>query len=351
MPFHSKNRLLRPLLLLGAGYLLLRYGLPLILPFLIGGVLALSAEPAVGFFCHRCSLKRGSAAFLGVSLSLILISTLGLLLFSGIFHAMRILAAVMPELLTSARQGLSVLQDRLLSLALSAPDGIRELLTKAVLGIFDGGGSLYTQAVSALPGLAAGILSHVTGSFLGIGTAILSAYLLSPRLPEIRQQLREKLPQHWTNHYRPMLQRLRQAAAGWLKAQARLMGLTFAILLAGFWLLRISHAPVWALLIALVDAIPMLGTGLVLIPWSVIRFLQQEPAQGIGLMGLFLVATLTRSALEPRLVGQQLGLDPLVTLLCLYLGYQLFGIPGLLLAPLLGVTAAQLWHPTPEDKL
>ena len=128
------------------------------------------------------------------------------------------------------------------------------------------------------------------------------------------------------------------------------MGLTFCILLAGFLLLQVPYAPLWATLIALVDAIPMLGTGLILVPWSVIRFLQQEPAQAIGLLGIFVTATLARSALEPRLVGQQLGLDPLVTLIALYLGYQLLGIPGLLVAPLLAVAAVHLVNTPPAER-
>ena len=350
MPSSPYFRLLRPILLLGLAIALLRYGLPLVLPFLIGILLALAAEPAVRFLCNRLSIKRSAAAFWGVSLTLILLSALGLLLFSGLFHAMRWLASIMPELVSAAQQGLTTLQDRLLSLALSAPDGIREFLTKTVLGIFDSGGSLYAQAMSALPGLVAGIVSHVTGGFVGIGTAVLSAFLISHRLRKLKQWLRAKLPERWQQHYRPAFANLRQAAGGWLNAQARLMGLTFCILLAGFLLLWVPYAPVWAFLIALLDAVPMLGTGLVLIPWSIIHFLRQEPVQGTGLMALFLAATLTRSTLEPRLVGQQLGLDPLVTLICLYLGYQLLGLPGLLLAPLLGVTAMQVFRTSNEDQ-
>ena len=349
MPQPLPSRLLRLFLLPVLAVVFLRYGFPLALPFLAGGAVALAAEPPVRFLCQKLSFKRSFASFLGVTVTLVLLSALGLLLFSAAFHGLRWLAAIAPELLETTRQGLTSLQDRLLALALGAPEGIRDLLAKTVLGIFDSGDALYTQAAAALPGLAAGLLSHLTGGFLGFGTGILSAYLISGRLPELKQWLRSRLPERWSKQYRPALRNLRLALGGWLKAQARLMGLTFGILLAGFWLLRIRFAPIWAGLIALVDAVPMLGTGMILVPWSVISFLQQDPARAVGLLGIFAAATLARSALEPRMVGQQLGLDPLVTLISLYLGYQLLGIPGLLTAPLLAVLTIRLLNMPPAE--
>ena len=93
---------------------------------------------------------------------------------------------------------------------------------------------------------------------------------------------------------------------------------------------------------ALVDAFPVLGTGTVLLPWSLLCFLQQDSARAIGLLGIYTTVTLTRSLMEPKLVGRHLGLDPLATLMSLYIGYRLWGIPGMLFAPLLAVTALQL---------
>ena len=94
--------------------------------------------------------------------------------------------------------------------------------------------------------------------------------------------------------------------------------------------------------IALIDARPVLGSGMVLVPWSIVCFLQGEAPRGIGLLGIYAAACLLRSVLEPRFVGKQLGLDPLLTLAAIYIGYRLFGIGGMILAPLLAVFATQL---------
>ena len=96
------------------------------------------------------------------------------------------------------------------------------------------------------------------------------------------------------------------------------------------------------LAVSLVDALPVLGTGTVLVPWAVICFLQGEGARAIGLLGVYAVVTLSRSMLEPKLVGRHLGLDPLVTLMALYAGYRLWGVGGMIFAPLLAVTIMQV---------
>ena len=139
------------------------------------------------------------------------------------------------------------------------------------------------------------------------------------------------------------LKRVRKAVSSWLLAQLQLSGVTFTILLLGYLLLGVSYAPLWALVTAVVDALPVLGTGSVLLPWSLISLLQGNVAQAIGLVGIYVVVAVTRSVLEPRLLGKHLGLDPLVTLIALYVGYKLWGIAGMILSPLLAVTVLQLF--------
>ena len=102
-----------------------------------------------------------------------------------------------------------------------------------------------------------------------------------------------------------------------------------------------GHAPLAAFLTTLVDALPVLGTGMVLIPWALICFLGGNSIRGLGLLGLYATAALVRSVLEPKLVGSHLGLDPLVTLIAMYCGLRLWGLAGMLLLPMLAATVFQ----------
>ena len=120
------------------------------------------------------------------------------------------------------------------------------------------------------------------------------------------------------------------------------MLIVWGIVSLGLFLLGVPRAVFWAALVAAVDAVPMLGTGLVLGPWAAVSFLQGDNLRGAGLLGIYGVAAMTRTVLEPRLVGRQLGLDPLVTLAALYLGFRLWGLPGLLLAPVVAAAGKSL---------
>ena len=97
-------------------------------------------------------------------------------------------------------------------------------------------------------------------------------------------------------------------------------------------------------LIALFDALPVFGAGMILIPWALISFLQSDTRMGFGLIILYGVEALTRSALEPRLVGRQIGLHPLATLLAFYVGYRLMGVLGMILFPIASILIKQLFE-------
>ena len=113
------------------------------------------------------------------------------------------------------------------------------------------------------------------------------------------------------------------------------MGVTYGVVALGLTVVGIRYGFFWAILIALVDAVPILGTGTVLVPWAVVELLQGQTLRGIGLAATYVAALVIHTVLEPRLVGRHLGLDPLLTLAFLYVGYRLWGILGMIFAPML----------------
>lgn len=324
------------------GWIFLRYGLPVLLPFLLGAALALAAEPLVGLLNRRLKLPRFLAAGIGVTAVFVLLIALLVMLIALVIREAGQLAQIMPDIVKSAQQGLGSLESWLLKMAGNAPDGVRPVLEGSVVNLFSGSGATMNKFTEKLLGVAAGLLGWVTNSALTFATAVLAAFMISAKLPRIKEWIRGHLPQVWRERYFPALKGLKDALIGWLTAQLKLSGITLILLFIGFWALRIPYAPVWAIAVALVDAFPVLGTGTVLIPWSVICLLQGESARGTGLLGLYAVVWLVRSVLEPRLLGKELGLDPLVTLLAMYAGYKLFGFLGMILSPLLAVAAVRL---------
>lgn len=319
------------------------------LPFLLGMALALLAEPAVRFLQHRLRLPRFAAVGIGLTGSLVLGLSLLVLLCSLLIRELGILAGILPNLEESARSGLQTLEDWLLGLAAGTPEGIRPLLTRTVLGLSGSGGSIMNQALGQLPRLAASFLSHLSSGLVGIGTGLLSAFLISARLPQLQSWFQRSLPSRWKERYLPALKNVRSASLCWLKAQLKLSGLTLLIVTAGLTLLHVSYAPIWAVGIALVDAVPLLGTGIILLPWCLICLVRGETLLAAGLFAVYCAAAVSRTVWEPRLLGKHLGLDPLLTLIALYFGYQAWGILGMVLSPLLAVAAIGLTRARPNS--
>ncbi|HBF3457243.1 TPA: AI-2E family transporter, partial [Clostridioides difficile] len=114
-----------------------------------------------------------------------------------------------------------------------------------------------------------------------------------------------------------------------LKAYAILLSVTFIELLIGLTILKVENAFTISVIIALVDILPVLGTGSILTPWMIISLINGNINLAIGLLILYIIITVVRQILEPKVVGHQIGLYPLITLMCMFVGAQLFGIAGL----------------------
>ena len=343
-----RQTLLSMLAVFAAVWLAGKFLLPLVSPFLLGAALALAAEPMVRFLNRRVRIPRTVSTAIGVSMAFCLLALLLLTLCAFALRQLKALAGILPNLEETARTGLALVQTRLLELASHAPQGIRPLLEDNVRTLLADSGTLLGKLTAWLLGLAGSLLSHVPDSALGLGTDILSAFLISAKLPRIHQWLRRRIPGQQLRSMLDSVRQMRGVLGKWLLAQCKLMSLTFCILAAGLTLLRIPGSLLWAVLVSLVDALPILGTGTVLVPWSVVSFLQGDTPRALGILGIYITAALTRSMLEPKLLGKHLGLDPLVTLIALYVGFRLWGIGGMILSPLLAVTVLQLF-PEPES--
>lgn len=323
-------------------WLAVRFLLPLIRPFLLGLVLALAAEPMVRFLENRLRLSRQIAAGLGVSMAFCFLALLVTVLCAAAVRQLRSLAGILPGLEEAARTGLDLVQTNLLALTARAPRNLRPVLTEHLRLLFSDGSTLLGKITAWLLGLAGGILGRLPDSALGFGTGILSAFLLSARLPKIRRWLLGKIPRDTLVALQNRLKRLRRMLRSWLTAQLKLMSVTYCIIAGGLTLLRIPRSLLWAFVIALVDALPVFGTGTVLIPWALVCFLQGNRVLALGIAGTYATAALTRSILEPKLLGQHLGLDPLAALAALYIGCKLWGIAGMIAAPMATVALLQL---------
>lgn len=323
-----------------------RYLLPVALPFLLGAGIALVAEPAVSTLSRR--LPRWVATALSITVTLAILAGVVSLLGAVALRQMGRLAKNVPEMAETARQGLVAAQDWLTAVTGQIPETLRPAVQRTVTEFFSDGNGLLEQVTQRIPGVVTNTVGKIGSGAVSLGTGVVAAYLISARLPGLKQTISARLPDTWKEKTLPALRRVRAALGGWLKAQLKLCAVTWGIVTVGFLLLGIPNGTLWALLVAVVDAVPILGTGTILVPWAAVSLIKKESLQAIGLLCTYGVAAMTRTVLEPRLVGKQLGLDPLTTLAALYVGFRFWGFAGLLLTPILASAAKSILAKDPQ---
>lgn len=327
-------------LALAGTWLALRFLLPWLAPFLLALGLAALMEPAVGALCLRWRWKRGAAAGLCTLAFVSAAAGLVWLLCSRLGVELGALLQRLPEILGSVSATLSSWQARLARLLDGA--GVSAWMNQVSRGFY--------AFLSGLPGLLSekllGLLSAFAGAapsvLLFLVTALIGTYFVSASYPELLRFVRRQLPPRFAVRAAKLCRDLRRTLGRWLRAQLIMMLITFAELTLAFALLRVNYALVLALVTAVIDALPVLGTGTVLIPWALYSFLTGDVARGVGLAVTYGAVTLLRSCIQAKLLGDQLGLHPLATLVSIYVGWRVWGVWGMVLFPILAISLKQL---------
>ena len=335
-------------LTLGGGLLALGLGfglLPLLLPFVLAYGVALLVEPGVEALGRRTPLPRWARSGLCVTV-LFLGTGLGLWCFGRVLWGELLrLGRQLPGLLRQLHPGLQRLRLWLEGLAARLPETLSGSAIRWIRELFADGAGLIGSIYEFLSGLASRVLTGLPRLLLGCVTTVLASYMSSAALPRMKAWLKKRLPAAWIRRLRRLRDRCRGAFGGWCRAQLKLMGIVFLLLSLGLWILGVEFPLLFGGLIALLDGLPVLGTGTVLLPWALVSFLQEDSRLGFGLLALYGLCSIGRSVLEPHLVGRQLGLPPLLTLLAFYTGARLFGVPGMVLLPLVAVVVYQAAKP------
>ena len=198
------------------------------------------------------------------------------------------------------------------------------------------------SVASRFPAFAAKLVSAVPQTFLFFVVTVLSAVYLCVDYDKIRAFLHAHLSDgHWGT-VTQMAGVMKHTAGQFVKSYFLLFLVTFAGLFFGFVVMGEPYAFLFALLTAVVDGLPILGMGIVLFPLAIYHFMLGDIGYGIGICVLYLVLTVLRQVLEPRILGVGMGMHPLVMLMAMYCGLQIFGIGGMLLAPFVAVTVKNI---------
>lgn len=318
--------------------------LPVGLPFLCGWALAGMARPMERVLTVRAKVPQRLASFLCITLLSAAICAAVWLLARLVFSEAEHLTRRIPALLSSLAKPLSGLHAWLLRMAAKLPDPAAAVAAQWLERLFAGGAGIAESLSGGALALVGRVISRVPHILLFLMTALLSAYLISSEREKLALTARRHIPAQWYARGKKIAKRLKSALGGYVKAQLRLSLVVLAVSGLGLLLLRQKNAAALAVVIALVDALPVFGAGTILIPWGVLSFLRGEASLGAGMLVLYALCAVGRAFLEPRFLGKQIGLDPLMTLAALYAGFRLFGILGMILLPVAVILLKQLYE-------
>lgn len=313
-------------------------------PFVAGWVIALIASPLVRLFEEKVKLKRkaGSAFVIVVIIGLVvlLIYFVGSQLINqvvGLIGALPEMWAGMEKDLENIGETLSALLDKLPGDTRLDLDSVVEQI-EIVLGDFFG--KISTPAIGAVGNFA----KQLPSIFIGVIMALLSAYFFVAEREQLNEWCRRHMPVSVQMRYRSIRNSLVHSVGGYFKAQLKIEVWMYLLLLVGLGLLRVNYFALIALGIAFMDFLPFLGTGTVLIPWAIIQILTADYKMAVWLLIIWGGGQLARQLIQPKIVGDSMGVPPLPTLFLLFIGYKVGGVVGMIVAVPIGLLVYSMYQ-------
>ena len=306
--------------------------LALMFPFVVGWVIAMIASPLVNWLEKKFNIVKKLGSALVVILVLALIVLILYFSISKLVTETISLLENIPQLYKELEAGLDQIGNSLQGIFHRLPPQFQEGWDNILLNMDQKVGTFITKISEPTVAAAGNFAKRVPSYLISIIVAIMSAYLFTVEHEEVLVWAKKTAPPSVVKRMTLVSDNLKYAVGGYLKAQIKIMGVVFLILWVGLTLLQVHYAVLIAIVIAFLDFLPFFGTGTAMIPWALYKFLVGNVKMAVLLLIVYAITQLVRQLLQPRMLGKSMGLNPLVTLILLYLGYRLGGVTGMIVA-------------------
>lgn len=312
-------------------------------PFVVGWIIALIAGPLVRFFEEKVKIKRkaGSAVVIIVIIGLVVL----VLYLAGtkIVEEVVGLMEALPDIWESMEadfqdigNNLNVVYEKLPTDAQNTISDVADQITGYI-------GSLFSKIGSPTISTVGNFAKQVPSILIGIIMALLSSYFFVAERDNITRWFYKTMPHSIQKRYQILKRSLVKAVGGYFKAQLKIEVWMYLLLFVGLMILRVDYAFLIALGIAFLDFLPFFGTGTVMVPWAIIKILSSDYKFAIGLLIIWGVGQLARQVIQPKIVGDSVGVAPIPTLFLLFIGYKLSGVIGMIVAVPLGLIISTMY--------
>ncbi len=312
-------------------------------PFVIAAIIAAIANPMVRFLEKKMKIRRkaGSVVVIVLTLAAVLAACYGILYILiteivGFFTS----APDMWAKVTSSFQSITFEVNHRFALL---PKGTKDFLGNLGQNIYDAlskiGSSIGKDAAES----ASNGVKNAPQFIIGVIMCILASYLFVAEREQIGKYTMRIIPEHMKERFLIVTHTMKSAVGGYFKAQFKIMVFVYIVLFIGFLILGIDYAFLIALLIAFLDFLPFFGTGAVMWPWALYAFIQKDYKFAIGMMVVWGLSQLVRQLIQPKFVGDSIGMPAIPTLILLYTGFRIKGALGLILAVPIGMIVYNLY--------
>jgi sporulation integral membrane protein YtvI len=321
------------------------------LPFVIGWIIAMIANPLVKFLEKKVKILRKHSSAIIIVLVIAAIVGVLYLFIALIIRESKQLIEDLPNIIKQTEFKLEQLSIRVEEISSSMPQPVKQAINNIMNNInknligFEPREDLLTYSV------ASNLAQNIADFFLTLIITILSAYFFIAKRDEIMTDFKKVMPNSIVEGWRFIYDNFTKAVGGYFKAQFKIMIVLCIIMFAGFEILDVSYSFLLALGIALLDFLPVFGTGAVLWPWALLEMISGNYFIAIGLVVIYLVCQIIKQILQPKMVGDSIGISPLSTLLFLYIGYKLYGVIGMIIGVPVGMVIVNLYRVGMFDRI
>lgn len=318
------------------------------MPFVVGFIISLIVNPIVKFLDKKLRIKR-TYGLLFLTAAVVGAVTFGCYAFGTMLLVeTKEFIAEIPAIYEATKQELSAATAQFQSIIAMLP-GMQEFdfaalessLAKMISDTVDG---LFTaETFSKIGNLADVLVSVIMG--------ILATYFFVVDRDKMVHNIKSHLPNGFYDNVIRVYGEILRSIAGYFKAQFQIMGIIFIIVAVGLFILDIKRAWLIALGIAFLDLLPVFGTGTVLLPWAIIKIFSGDFAVALGMAVIYVIALVVHQMLQPKLVGDAIGLNVFATLVYMYIGYKVKGVLGMMIAVPIGMVLESFYKAGAFDRL
>ena len=312
------------------------------MPFVIGWLIACVANPLVRFFEDKFMIRRKAGS------AVVIIAVIALVILAAYLAVSKLISEsigflnMLPDLWNTMEsdfreigKNLDVMYSRLPQNMQMSIENLGQQMDEYVADLVK---RLGTPTVNAVGNFA----KNIPGFVVNVIMCLLSSYFFVAEKDYVAQVWNRYMPGAVKHKAAIIMDSLKTAVGGYFKAQFKIECLIFVFLLTGFLILKIPYALLIAFLIAVLDFLPFFGAGAVMVPWAVFKFLSADYKMAIWLLIIWGVGQLVRQIIQPKLVGDSVGVAPLPTLFLLFIGYKCAGVIGIILAVPIGIVLINL---------